>query len=348
MRLIETSKVTLPINATIKDAIVKLNENSEKIILILDGYQKIVCVITDGDIRRAILIDNNLDRPAVDIGNKSPLVAKETLGENQILSLMSKNNIEHIPVVDSSNKFKFVYRMASRQRNKITTAVIMAGGLGTRLRPLTENIPKPLADISGKPILERIILLLIEHDITKIYISINYLGEMIEQVIGDGSRFGVKIQYVREEEKLGTAGSLSLIKDQISGNFFVLNADISTRVDLSELSKKHCANGNIASIAVAQNEVQIPYGVIMNGDDGKLIWEEKPKYSFLAAVGIYVLSDRIFKYLPEIPQRVDMPELLIGAQGNKETLSLFPLFETWADIANIEDLNMVRQTFSNI
>lgn len=345
MRVLEKETVSLAIDASIKDAIVKLNQNFEKILIVLNEHDEILCIITDGDIRRAILNDNDLEKPALDIGNKSPLIAQDTLSENQIHNMMEQNNIEHIPVVDKNNKVKFLYRFGINKNYLIKTAVIMAGGLGERMRPLTETVPKPLMDIAGKPILERIIDHLVEHGITRILITVNYLAQMIKDKIGDGGNFGITIEYIQENEKLGTAGSLSLLKDKIKDDFFVLNADISTKVNLCEFSQKHYENNCVASIAVANNEVQIPYGVVSKKENGDLSWVEKPIYNYFVAVGIYIFANKILEGLPQEPEYQDMPELLMKLQNDDQKLNMFPLYEPWSDIGTISDLNKLRRTF---
>ncbi len=345
MHKIDPASVTVLLGVTIKEVIEKLNDSSEKIVVVVDNKQCLIGVITDGDVRRAILKDNNLDRPADEIISSDPVCVQETTELLEIRRLMTNRKIEHIPVVNSEGVLLHVFRSVLQLPQVDCEAVIMAGGQGKRLRPYTENTPKPLMKLGEKTIIERLISHLSGFGVSKFYVSVNYLAGQIEEQLGAGTDTGVNIEYLREKVQLGTAGSIALIEKRPTSDFIVLNGDITTKIDIQDLLESHKQSGAIASVAVTSNEYTIPYGVVDKNEEGMVFWQEKPSLSYLVSIGIYVLSPEIFEYIGRDSEAIDMPELLMRAQRNGRKLNIFTVYETWKDIGTPEDLISIRKNF---
>lgn len=347
MHKIQPSTIAVDSDVAIKDVIIKLNDSSEKIVAMLDKNSRLLGVITDGDVRRAILIDNNLNRPAADIISSEPISVNIRTAPYVIHDLMTVRKIEHVPVIDDDGLLLYILRSVPESPELNCEAIIMAGGQGKRLRPYTEGTPKPLVQVGNSTIIEGLINHLTKFGIKKFRISVNYLAEQIQNLLNDGHKFGVEISYIEEDKQLGTAGCLALIEEQPTSDFFVLNGDITTKINMKELLEAHQISDSIATVAVTTNEFTIPYGVITPVEEGQISWEEKPTYSCLVSIGIYVLSPKIFKYLPPKTEFIDMPELLLQAQENGEKLNVFSVYESWIDVGTPKDLLRARSQKDN-
>ena len=220
----------------------------------------------------------------------------------------------------------------------------MAGGQGTRLRPVTEKIPKPMVEIAGRPLIERGIVDLISLGFKNFYISINYLGEVIKNHLKDGKEWGVTINYLEENKKLGTAGSLSLLKN-IEEDFFVINGDLVTGINYQSMLKQHQKEKSKVTIAVKKTGFMIPYGVVMNELGKVKSIEEKPTVNYNVNCGIYIMSPSILRWVDGLNEYIDMPSLLDRLLKNNIEISAFSVFEDWDDIANIKDLEKIRNLF---
>jgi NDP-sugar pyrophosphorylase family protein len=223
----------------------------------------------------------------------------------------------------------------------------MAGGLGTRLRPLTDDIPKPLLKVGNKPILETIIRNFAEHGFVNITISLNYKGDMIKDYFGDGSDFGVNIDYVEENKRLGTAGALSLLKENPHEPFFVMNGDLLTDVNFSHLLDFHSFGNSTATMCVREYEYQVPYGVIQTKDSDITSIVEKPIQKFFVNAGIYVLSPSVFNDIPE-NEFFDMPTLFNILIEKQKKVSSFPIHEYWLDIGRMSDFEQAQSEYFRI
>lgn len=329
----------VPASGTIHDAMRSLESSSMQIVLVVSEDEKLVGTLTDGDIRRAILEGSSLACEIGGIVNRSPLVVSKNFSEDEVLNLMQEKRVHQIPVVEDSGVLIGLY--CWDEIKKITSidnvVFIMAGGLGSRLLPLTENCPKPLIKVNGTPMLELIINRAKLEGFRNFIISVNYLGSMIEEYFGDGSRWGIGITYVRENTPLGTAGSLSLIQEELDAPFIVTNGDLLTNVSYRSMLRFHDVHNAVATMAVRQYELQNQFGVVKI--DGLQItgFEEKPIYQSYINAGVYVLSPAILKGM-DAGVRLDMPELFGHIRNKGLNTIVYPMHEYWLDVGYPADL----------
>jgi dTDP-glucose pyrophosphorylase len=329
-------------NATILDAI-----------RIIDaGQKRLIGVITDGDVRRAIMRGVDLASPALQIVNPKPKVCKRSATFEEIVrTLLSHNRITRLPVVDDHGFVVGLYRtedLVANPFNRDIPVVLMAGGLGTRLRPFTDTVPKPMIDVGGRPILEHIIRRFVSQGFKHFYISVNYLAHVIKDHFGDGDAFDAKITYIEETERLGTAGSLRLLPKDIKGPFMVMNGDLLTAANFAAIADYHLETGADATMCLREYTVQVPYGVVEQSDGRFIAIEEKPMHRHYINGGIYVLDSSILKLLPESGY-FDMPSLFDNLmQKNPSAAAVFPLREYWCDIGQIADLERARKEIGRI
>jgi len=342
---------TITLSATLIDAVRAIEASTKRLAVVIDQDHRVIGTLTDGDIRRSVLNGNDLNTLVTKAMNHQPVVLEVDVPHNIIKKIFIKNNIRSIPLVDHNNKYvRTLYDSELYQKNTpssiektFTAAVIMAGGEGTRLRPLTEKTPKPMLEINGIPLLERQIRDLEKSGIKTIYISINYLGQIIKDHFLDGSRFGVTIHYLQEDKKLGTAGALSLLPplDQ-NGSLLLMNGDIFTKSDFVNLYHFHKEHNSAITMSAIDYSVNIPYGVIER-DAAKVIGlKEKPSQRFFCNAGIYAISIDILHKVPKEKfwNMTDFVELCIAA---KDSVSVFPLHEYWSDIGTVDDLEKAQK-----
>ena len=325
--------------ATLLEAITNLNLTTLQIVLVVSSSNKLIGTITDGDIRRALLRGDVLDRKLASVMNRNPLVVTTDITQDSVFALMQANRMQHLPIVDSEGTpigLHVLNRMIG-PKDIQNIMVIMAGGKGTRLLPHTENCPKPLVRVAGKPILEHIILRAKDEGIKKFIISIHYLGQMIQDYFGDGSKFGVEINYVEEKSPLGTAGALSLIKDIPISPFLVTNGDVIAEVKYSDLLLFHNFHGSMGTMAIKPYEWINPYGVVQTSGVKITGFEEKPVNRSYINAGIYVLDPSSLKLMSE-GEVCDMPALFMRMMENKKRVIAYPMHEPWADIGRPSDL----------
>lgn len=329
----------LPLNSKIHHAIQSLEESSMQIVLLVsDG--KLVGTITDGDIRRAFLKGLSLDSDIFDVANRSPLVVPPGIAREHVLQLMQANRVHQLPVVDESGLVVGLYVWDSIVSPEPlgNYMVIMAGGKGTRLRPHTENCPKPMLEISGKPMLQHIIERAKRDGFSNFIISVHYLGEMIEEYFGDGRNFGVDISYLKEPSPLGTAGCLSTLPIAPDRPLVVTNGDVITDVHYNEILDFHERHAADATMAVRQYEMQNQFGVVKVSGVEIEGFEEKPIYRSHINAGIYVLSPEVLSLL-ERNVHCDMPSLFMKIKENSGTAVVYPMHEPWLDVGRPEDLS---------
>lgn len=332
-------KYTIEPNRTVIDAIKKITLNKKQFVLIVDKNNTLLGIVTDGDIRRGILKGFNLNDTVNKIMNNEPFTATTSENYRQIINKMTIKKLMQCPIIDKRNKLrdiKFLDKSPARVFLD-NFAVIMAGGMGKRLFPYTKERPKPLMSIAGKPILERIIVNLAKHGFKKIFLAVYYKSEMLEEFFGDGSSYGVKLNYIKEKSPLGTAGSISLLPNKPKKSFLVMNSDIVTDVNYSDLLNFHEKNKSIATMSLKDFSVEVPYGVVQTNKNKILKIQEKPIYTYKVNAGIYVLRPEVKDFIPR-NKYFDMTDLFENLIKNKYKTSAFPIFENWADIANIEDL----------
>lgn len=339
-RLKITEDLLIKTDSRIIDAIAKLNSNSLKIVLVIDDYGKLVGTLTDGDIRRAILKNIDLSTQVINVCNRQPKYLTEPSIE-EAKKMMLKYGVARIPVVNTEMKpimlFALEEFLRSEKEHDNILIVIMAGGEGKRLRPLTSIIPKPLIPVNGKPMLETIIDEFYKSGFSSFVISVNYKKEFIKSYFAERGRLPYEITFVEEDKPLGTAGSLSLMRDLLNNTFIVSNCDILVNVDYSSVLKFHKFHENDITIIGAIQELRIPYGVIRLKDETVEGIDEKPEYHFIVNTGIYVLEPKILHLIPE-NQYYDMTELISMALENKYKVSAYPTHFGWADIGNWNEL----------
>jgi len=335
-------KSTLPINVFLKDVIKVLDEIALKIVLIINEKSELLGTVSDGDIRRGLLAGLNLESPIAEILNEKPIVVSTSINKNAVLDLMITNKIQQIPIINNEKQVVglHLWEDLNTPVTKSNLFIIMAGGKGTRLRPHTENCPKPLLPIQGKPILEHIIERGKSEGFTNFVLAINYLGSMIEDYFGSGERFGVKIDYVKEESPLGTAGALGLLQERPKLEFIVTNGDTITDINFSSFLNHHIENESIATMAVKVHEWQNPYGVAHIKGIDIIDIEEKPVYRSLINAGSYVLAPSALDYLEKF-KPCDMTTFFEQLRNASQRIIAYPIHETWLDIGNAEDFKKI-------
>lgn len=332
----------LKLGDTIKTAIEALNGPSEGLAIVLNSSEQVIGIMTDGDVRRAIIIESRLDAIIDNYITKSFISVTQDETKNQVLDLMQVYKLKHIPILDPFNRLIGIHLLHDIVGGKILPnyAVIMAGGKGIRLRPLTENVPKPMLKVAGRPILERIVLHLVGCGIKHIYISVNYLSEVIINYFGDGKKFGCEIYYLNESQELGTAGSLKLLPSIPKDPFLVINGDLVTQVDVASMIEFHNNSGSIATIGSRPYSYRIPYGCLDLKNDRVVGIEEKPILERKVNAGIYVLSPSVIKLIPqEFYQITDLFQDLLS-QGKK--ISSYNILSEWIDIGEPHELSKAR------
>lgn len=327
------------LNTPIKLAIEQLNRVGIKIALVLDDKDRLVGTVSDGDFRRGMLIGLTLDDTVNKIMNRNPRTVSASTSKSEILKLMNETKILQIPVVDKNNFLigLHLWDEISVQEKYSNIMIIMAGGKGLRLHPQTQNSPKPMLLVAGRPILEHIIERAKSQGFNHFIIAVNYLGEIIEDYFKDGQNFGVKIEYLNEDAPLGTAGALSLLRNKPDRAFIVTNGDVLTDINYSDFLEYHTIQHAAATVAVHTHEFQIPYGVLkINGSEVES-YEEKPFFSCLINAGVYALEPNVLDLIKEAKFR-DMPEILEISRNLKKKVIVYPLHESWVDIGRPIDL----------
>jgi dTDP-glucose pyrophosphorylase len=335
-------KALLPLNSQLKDAIQVLNYSGLKIVLVEDDNGKFLGTISDGDIRRGLLNGLILESKVSTIINNQPLVASKKIDKAYIVQLMKTNKVQQVPIIENEKLVGLYFWDDLNSPNSIQNlVVIMAGGMGTRLLPQTKECPKPLLPVAGKPILEHIIERAKAEGFFNFLIAIHHLGHLIEEYFGDGGRFGVSIEYLRENSPLGTAGALSLIDPFPNLPLVVTNGDLITDVHLAEILNFHEIQQASATMAIRTQEWQNPFGVVQTNGIEISGYEEKPITYSQVNAGVYVLNPSELSLLPK-SQSCDMPELFLRIRESGKRLVAFPLHEQWIDIGRPRDLEFIR------
>ena len=349
-----------------------IGANAKGVALLAEG-RKLIATITDGDIRRGILNDVPLDGSASDIledkakrGNVVSVVAPKGDSATEMLELMDRHSIDHLPIVDGGLLCDLVFRAdliaalrvpvspvragasephvpaADRGRMAGIEAVLMAGGFGKRLMPLTENLPKPMLPVAGKPILERIVEQVREAGVSAFHFTTHFLPEVIRAHFGDGSRWGVDIRYVHEDEPLGTGGALGRIDVETGADVLLMNGDLLTRLDLVEFAGFHAAEGADLTVGVRQFDMEVPYGVVRCNDSRVEAVEEKPTVPFLVNAGVYMVGAAAREIVPR-SGRYDMTDLISDLVAKGFKVSAFPIVEYWMDIGQMQDYRRAEE-----
>jgi dTDP-glucose pyrophosphorylase len=337
----------LPPTATIQHAIRNLDLHGLRLVLVTSDSGELLGTLSDGDIRRGLLRGLRIESQIEEIVFRGPLVVPPNMSRETVLHLMTANKIQQIPIVDSGRHVigLHLWDEVVGPSQHDNTVVIMAGGKGTRLRPLTEECPKPMLLVGGRPMLEHIIERAKHEGFTRFVIAIQYLGHMIEDHFGNGERFGVSIEYLREEAPLGTAGALSLMA-RTSSPFIVTNGDLITDVRFSDLLNFHIRHGAVGTMAVRMHEWQHPFGVVETDGVEIIGFEEKPIARRHINAGFYVLDPDALDSL-NFGERCDMPELFLRLRSKSSRIVAYPMHEPWLDVGRPSDLELARVSLSS-
>ncbi len=336
-------KAILPTSATIGNAVRNLNEVAVKIAIVVNDAGVLEGTISDGDIRRGLLKGLDLNSPIASVVQHNAFVVRPDMGRDLVIQLMQANKIQQIPVVDDQHRVVGLHLW-----DEITTIpsrsnlmVIMAGGMGTRLRPHTENCPKPLVPVAGKPMLEHIINRAKLEGFKHFVLAIHYLGHMIESHFGNGEDFGVQIDYLREQSPLGTAGALGLLNPTPSLPFVVTNGDVITDIRYGQLLDFHSRHAAAATMAVRLHEWQHPFGVVQTQGVEIVGFEEKPIARSHINAGVYALDPLALQLLCA-DSHCDMPALFESLKAHGKRTVAYPMHEPWLDVGQPDDLILAQ------
>ncbi|WP_299909968.1 nucleotidyltransferase family protein [uncultured Paracoccus sp.] len=312
---------------------------------VVDDEGRMVAAVADGDLRRYITAGGKLDDPVIRAANPNPIAIHEEMPHAAVRSLMVRRGIEALPEL-KDGRFAALYVLTLAPSPADITVVLMAGGLGSRLAPLTDDCPKPLLQMGGKPILTHIIENLRDQGIRRFILSVNYLADMLVAHYGDGSEHDVYINYIHETTRMGTGGALSLIDPKaLSDDFMVCNGDLLNDVDVSQLLEAHRASGWQATMVVREHGYTIPYGVVQRSDEGEFLGaEEKPTLHYCINAGIYMLSRRVLEVVPQ-GSFYDLPTLFTDLPQHGMRGGTYTHNGRWIDIGNMTDFERARSIY---
>ena len=333
----------MSISTTVQQTIAVIGANRRQIALVVDDEDKLLGVVTDGDIRRGMLRGVTLDGNVTEIMNADPRTARDGESARSIIEQMAEFSIRHVPVVDAEEKVTALFTVEDLAHPELCTTpvVLMAGGRGQRLYPLTKDVPKPMLPIGGVPLLEIILRNLAAQGFVNVYISVNYLAQVIIDHVGDGGNMGLNVQYVYEDKPLGTAGALASLAGIINEPLIVMNSDLLTQVNLREMLSFHKKQNAKGTIGVREYLFEIPYGVVNLHGSTVESMAEKPLHRSLVNAGIYVLDPMALAKLAQ-DEYCDMPTLLGMLMREGYDVTAFPIHESWLDVGRPEDLNRAR------
>ena len=341
--------ITLNLSSTIKEAMKIIGDGAMKIAIIVDQKGNLCGTISDGDIRRGLLKGLDLNSSIKSIIFRTPTIAKISDTKEKILKLALFNKLYQIPIIDENGKVLGIEVIDElvNAKNKINKVILMVGGLGTRLRPYTENIPKPMLKVGHKPILQTIIERFETYGYKNIIMCANYKSHVIKNYFGDGKEFGVEIEYILEEQRMGTAGALSLLKEKPREPFFVMNGDLLTSLNFEHLHDFHTLNNSVATMCVHRYNFQVPFGVVNIKNSKILSIQEKPTHKFFVNAGIYMLSPEVLEYVPQY-QFFDITSFFEKIISKDKNTISFPLGESWQDIGQIQDYEIANNQFDEM
>ena len=326
-------------DASLDQAIEVLDKAALRIALVVDESDILLGTLTDGDVRRALLGQLSLDTPVREVMNTNPKTAGKDWTESRILAVMEQYEVLQLPLVNSDQKIvglANLHDLLNKHRHD-NPVFLMAGGFGKRLRPLTNNCPKPMLKVGDKPILEQILKNFVDAGFHRFYISTHYMPEVIRDYFGNGELWGVSIKYIHEDEPLGTGGALGLLPhDEIDKPLFMMNGDLLTSLNIHSFLEFDENHSSIATMCVREYEYQVPYGVVTS--DGVQIQSmvEKPVQKFFVNAGIYLLNPELVKSV-SLGTKVDMPTLLELQIDAGKSVNMFPIHEYWLDIGRMDD-----------
>lgn len=334
---------------SIRDVIQILDASALQIVLVVDESNRLLGTVTDGDVRRGILRCVPLTEPVERIMNPNPRVARADEDRESLLAVMRRTGLHHLPLVDESDCLVGLETLDEliRTRPRENRVVLMAGGMGSRLHPLTANCPKPMLKIGNKPLLGTILEKLIEHGFQRFYISVSYMSDVVRSYFGDGSRWGVDIRYLQEDQRLGTAGALSLLPEKPVEPLLVMNGDLLTKVNFSNLLDFHSKQNAICTMCVREYDFQVPFGVVKIDKYRMTGIDEKPTQRFFVNAGIYVLEPQALDFILA-NTFLDMPMLFEKMIEHNKDAAVFPVREYWLDVGHMTDFQRASDEYTRL
>jgi dTDP-glucose pyrophosphorylase/predicted transcriptional regulator len=342
-------KILITPDTPIAEAIEIIDQAGLQIALVINENGQLLGTVTDGDIRRAILKHLSLDEPVSKIMNSNPRFIHRNQPREEAVLLIKNSKVRQIPVLDEDCRVLGL-EIAEELLNpspRDNWVILMAGGIGSRLKPLTTSCPKPLLKVGKKPVLETILENFIEQGFRHFYISVNYKAEMIIEHFGDGSRWAVDIRYLHENQRLGTAGAAGLLPAKPIEPLLLMNGDILTKINFGQLLDFHQKNLAEVTICIREHYSQIPYGVVTIHKNRLQQIEEKPMQHFFINAGLYVLNPEVLNYIPA-GSYFDIPDLLQTLLHKGKEITVFPIREYWIDIGRFDDLERANNEFSEV
>lgn len=337
-------------SGTIREAVTRIDHNRLGIVLVTDASGRLTGTVTDGDVRRAVLANIDFGLPVVTLLARkagsifaSPITAPFVAERAVWMSLMQKHRILHLPLVDGEHRVKALVTLDEFLPGKdlAVRAVVMAGGMGARLKPLTDNTPKPMLPVGGRPLMEIIIEQLREAGVRKVDLSTHHISEKISDHFGDGARYGVELSYRPEDSPLGTAGALAGL-EKTTETLLVMNGDILTHVDFRAMASFHRESHADLTVGVRKYDLEVPYGVVECEGESIVGLREKPTVSFFVNAGIYLMEPAVCGLVPP-GQRFDMTDLIQLMLDQGRTVVSFPIREYWLDIGRLSDYEKAQE-----
>ena len=343
--MLDPAKYFISPKSSIRDAIEVIDNGAAQVALVVNSNNKLLGLVTDGDVRRGIIRNLSLDDKISSIMTKSPLVLSLDAKKAEILQLMREKLIHHIPLVDGNGCICSLEVLDDllKKRSLSNPVVIMAGGKGERLGSLTKNCPKPMLEVNGKPMLEIILEKCIDAGFTNFYISVNYLKEKVISYFETGEKWGVNISYLEEDEPLGTCGSLKLMPNNLVDDILVLNGDVLTDLEYDRLIAYHQKSRNVMTVCTRSHRVRIPFAVMTSSGAKLERFVEKPMYDFQVNAGVYILNSSLIEKIP--CELYNMTDLVDDLLDTKSEVGVFPIHENWKDIGNPFDFREVNAAF---
>lgn len=342
------SRVLVGRDTPIEQAVRVIDDGELGLAVVCDAERRLIGIVTDVDVRRGILRGVALKGPVEAIMCVRPTLGSPETSREELLALMHRSGLRQIPIVDFDGRvlgIEILKDLVSGQARD-TEVVIMAGGRGRRMRPRTDAIPKPMLPLGGRPLLEILVGRLRQAGLVRLWIALNYRGEVIREHFGGGERWGVNIRYLYEGERRGTAGALGLLDPVPTQPFLVINGDLLTNLNFEHLLDYHASHAYAVTMCVKEYEIQVPFGVVDREGEYVTRIQEKPQASFHVNAGIYVLDPRVLGLI-EGESFVDMPDLVERVISTGHHVGCFPIREMWMDIGSEEDYRRATGEFPN-
>jgi dTDP-glucose pyrophosphorylase len=342
-------QVLVEYGTSVRDALIRINQSGTQMALVVDSRRRLLGTLSDGDVRRALINGLSISDPVDRAMNRSPKTLSSSESRAAVRSLMKQLGLHQIPIVDHEGVVVGLeivddFFVPVVRDNPV---VVMAGGLGSRLKELTAATPKPMLKVGERPLLETILRSYVDQGFRRFYLAVNYKAEVIESHFGDGRGLGVEIEYLRESKRMGTAGALSLLPRPPDVPLFVANGDLLAKLDYVEMLEEHIAAAAVATMAVREYEFQIPYGVVREEDGGIERIEEKPIHRSLVSAGIYVLSPEAVALIPA-DTCLDMPALFGAVIARKMRTRSYRVSGYWMDVGRMADYEKANRDYPEI